>query len=75
MNFRFSGPRGLSLIIISAGLCLVFLLGACSGNKYSCEANHSRNYHKIKKNKSNYNLLYSPKSRPVPKDYMLKNGR
>jgi len=75
MYLRPSGPRGLLFKIIFTGLCLGFLLGSCSKNKYSCEAIHSKNYHKVKKNKSNYNLLYSPKSKPVPKDYMIKNGR
>lgn len=57
------------------GLCLIFLLAGCFKNKYSCDANRARNYNKIKKNKSNYNLLYSPKSKPVPKNYLIKNGR
>jgi hypothetical protein len=70
-----SGILKVSCTTLIAGVFLVICFSSCSKNKYYCDANRPRNYHKIKKNKSNYGALYSPKTKPVPKNYMIKNGR
>jgi len=70
-----SGILKVSLTTLIAGAFLVICFSSCSKNKFYCDANRSRSYHKIKKNKSNYGALYSPKTRPVPKNYTIKNGR
>ncbi len=61
--------------VIFIELSLMFLLAACSGNKYACDANRTRSFHKIGRNKSNYGAVYSPKTKPVPKNYLINNGR
>lgn len=67
--FRFS------YLLLLFSLCLMLCLAGCSKNKFSCEANHSKNSYKPKKNKSRYGALYETKTRPVPKNYVVKNGR
>ncbi len=66
---------GLSYPILLIAFSLMVCFTGCSKNKFSCEGSHAKNSTKIKKNKSRYNALYSPKLRPVPKNYVLKNGR
>jgi len=61
--------------ITIAGLCIALFFTGCSKNKYSCEAYGTKKHHKIQKNRSRYNVLYSTKTKPVPKNYLIKNGR
>ncbi len=70
-----SGKKRLTVQILFLAFCLALLLPGCTKNKYSCESNRVRSFSKIKKNKSNYGALYSPKMRPVPKNYRINNGR
>lgn len=61
--------------LVLAAVLIIAVSSACTKNKYSCESYHGKGNHKQKKNKNNYGALYSPKSKPPPKNYLIKNGR
>ena len=75
MYFTFPGKNRKTLLTLTSALLLISMIASCKSNKYSCDANRSRSYSRIKKNKSNYGILYEHKSKPVPKNYLIKNSR
>ncbi len=60
---------GLTLIMF----CLLFAGSSCKSRKAGCEANGQFKSKKMKKNKSNYGTKYDYKTRPVKKNYMIRN--
>ena len=75
MYFTLSCKNRKILLTFISALLFISLIASCKSNKYSCDANRSRSYSKMKKNKSNYGVLYEHKSKPVPKNYLIKNSR
>jgi hypothetical protein len=75
MYSMFRTVNGKIIISIIALMLGCFFLGGCKGSKSSCEVNRPRSYSKIKKNKSNYGVLYDHKTKAVPKNYMIRNGK
>jgi len=60
---------GLSAII----LCIGFTESSCKSRKAGCDANGQFKTRKMKKNRSNYGVKYDYKSRPVRKNYVIRN--
>jgi len=61
----------ISLVIFFTASTLV----SCKSRKAVCDANRSNKTLKIKKNRNQYKVRYDFKSKPVRKDYVIRNGR
>ncbi len=66
--------------VISIGLSLIFFImicitTSCNSGKAVCDSNHLGKPPKLKKNKSNYGVVYEHKSKPVGKNYVVRNRR
>lgn len=72
-TIRSSFIKARSLVMLM--VIISFIAVGCSKNKFSCDAYGSSYKKKHKKNRNNYGALYSPKSKPVPKNYNLKQGK
>gem|GEM_PF-679883 len=75
MHFLPSWITRLSSRTLLSGIIFLTIFAGCAKNKFSCDAYGSGRQSKMKKNKSNYGALYGTKPRPVPKNYLIKNGR
>jgi len=65
----------LSLSIILLFFIILVFDASCKSGKAVCQSNRSYKPAKVKKNRSNYGVLYEFKSKPVKKDYVIRNVR
>lgn len=61
--------------IIMLNFLVGFVLVSCKSRMALCNTNNQQKMVKIKKNRNNYNYRYNFKSKPVRKDYVIKNSR
>ncbi len=75
----FSAMKSKWLFRFSFIFILNFLIGSvlvsCKSRMTLCNTNNQQKMVKIKKNRNNYNLRYNFKSKPVRKDYVIRNSR
>jgi hypothetical protein len=73
-NQKIMSIKTVTSIILSL---LFFGLGtintSCKSRKAVCDANSQYKSQKIKKNRSNYNVKYGFKAKPVRKSYVIRN--
>jgi hypothetical protein len=67
--------RAVSVILSLVIFTMAFTGTSCKSRKSVCDSNHQSKAMKMKKNKSQYNVKYGYKSRPVRKAYVIRNGK
>jgi|GEM_PF-924732 hypothetical protein len=70
-----SKKQTISIGLILAVFLLVFGNSSCGSRMAVCDANQHGKSAKMKKNRSNYGVRYDYKSKPVGKNYLIRNGR
>ncbi len=70
-----SRKRVISIGLLLAMFIMVCINTSCKSRKGVCDANRQSKTMKMKKNRSNYGVRYSFKSKPVGKSYVIRNRR
>lgn len=67
--------RTFSIGLLIFSLLILSVSPGCKSRKGVCDANNQYSMKKMKKNRSNYGTRYEFKSKPVKKNYVIRNGR